>query len=118
MSDKLKFVEQTAFAKPATIAGSLSKCSDAGGKLPRHSSTTAIEFSVVTNCGPVACRSISVRPRHGKISARLPVIKCARLSFVETCAVKRQRRKASAVYSVSGVAERKLPPNAKNTLAS
>ena len=61
--------------------------------------------------------SISVRPRHGRINARSPVIKCERFSFVETCAVKRQRRKAAAVNSVSGVAERKLPPSAKKTRA-
>ena len=101
----------------ATIAGSLKRCGDAGGRNPREACTTAIEFSVVTNCAPVACSSISVRPRQGRINACSPVIKCPRLSLVETCTVKRQRRSASAVYSVSGVAERKLPPSAKKTFA-
>ena len=64
----------------------------------------------MTNCSPPACRSISERPRHGRISAISPVIRCARLSLVETCAVTRQRCRALAVYSVSGVADRKLPP--------
>ena len=90
---------------------------EAGSSEPRDICTTPIEFSVVTNCGPLACTSISVRPRHGRISACSPVIKCARFSFVETCAVNRQRRNAAAVNSVSGVAERKLPPSAKKTLA-
>jgi hypothetical protein len=38
------------------------------------------------------------------MSARSPVITCERFSFVETWAVSRQRRRAAAVKSVSGVA--------------
>src|ERR1044071_247772 len=64
-----------------------------------------IEFSVETNCGPFAWASTSVLPRQGRIRAVSPVTRCARFSLVETCTVKRQRRNAAAVYSVSGVAE-------------
>ena len=49
--------------------------------------------------------------------ASSPVTRCPRFSLVETCTVSRQRRSASAVNSVSGVAERKLPPIAKKTFA-
>ena len=76
-----------------------------------------IESSTVTNCGPPACASTSVRPRHGRMSAVSPVTRCPRCSFVETCTVRRQRRSAAAVRSVSGAAERKLPPMAKKTRA-
>jgi len=39
------------------------------------------------------------------------------LSLVATWAVSPARRSAWAVYSVSGVAERKFPPSAKKTFA-
>ena len=89
-------------------------------RAPANHATSArrpSSFPSSQTVGQSACTSISVRPRHGRINACSPVIKCARFSFVETCAVKRHRRNASAVNSVSGVAERKFPPSAKKTLA-
>ena len=75
-----------------------------------------IESSTVTACGPPACMSISVRPRHGRISASRPCTRWLRLSLVATCTVSAQLRKLRWVASVSGVAVAKLPPMAKNTL--
>ncbi len=49
--------------------------------------------------------------------ASRPVTRCERLSLVDTCAVRRVRRSARAVASVSGAALRKFPPMAKNTCA-
>ncbi len=77
-----------------------------------------MESSTVTNCSPPACRSRSVRPSVGRIRARAPVTTCERFSFVDTCTVSRARRIAASVTSVSGEAETKLPPIAKNTFAS
>ncbi|MCY1177940.1 hypothetical protein D3C76_1131390 [compost metagenome] len=51
--------------------------------------------STVTPCGPSACTSISVRPRHGRINASRPVTRCDRLSLVAMCTVSSQLRKAS-----------------------
>ena len=96
--------------EPATIAGSLRSCWLAGSRMPREGLMMPIESSTVTNCSPPACTSISERPRHGRMSAISPVMRCERFSLVETCAVSRQRCSAFAVNSVSGVAERKLPP--------
>ena len=99
------------------MAGSLSRCWRRRRAARRATAcTTPIESSTVTNCSPAACTSLSVRPRHGRISACSPVTRCARLSFVATCTVRRQRGSASAVYSVSGVAQRKLPPSAEEDL--
>lgn len=76
-----------------------------------------MESSTVTNCLPLAWTSLSVRPRVGRIRARLPVTAWERLSLVETCTVRAARRIAASVTSVSGVAPTKLPPMAKSTLA-
>ncbi len=77
-----------------------------------------MESSTVTNCSPPPCRSRSVRPSVGRISARAPVTACERFSFVDTCTVSRARRMAASVTSVSGEAETKFPPMAKKTFAS
>ena len=58
--------------------------------------------------------SISVRPKHGRIGACLPVTKWLRLSFVEICTVKSILRKPWATSSVSDIAERMFPPRAIN----
>ena len=89
----------------------------AGSSTPCDRCTRLIESSTVTNCSPAACRSRSLRPRQGRISACWPVTRCDRFSLVDTWAVRRQRVRAAAVRSVSGVAARKLPPRATNTLA-
>ena len=70
--------------------------------------------STVTNCGPLAWISTSDRPRQGRMRAVRPVIRCERLSFVEMCAVSSHAWRAVAVNSVSGDAERKLPPRPRN----
>ena len=44
-----------AIAKPATIAGSERRCSEAGFRPPREACTIDIESSTVTDCGPLAC---------------------------------------------------------------
>ena len=75
-----------------------------------------IESSTVTTCSPVTWVSRSVRPRQGRISASRPATACERLSLVETCTVRSRPRIASSVRVVSGVAETKLPPTAKNAL--
>src|ERR1700691_5271821 len=77
-----------------------------------------IESSTVRNCLPDSCRSASLRPRHGRINARSPVIRCERFNLVETCTVSLQRCMACALYTVSGTLERKLPLMAKNTFTS
>ena len=99
------------------MATSLRNWGPAGSSTPCDRCTRLIESSTVTNCSPLACRSRSLRPRQGKISACCPVTRCDRFSLVDTCAVSRQRPRAVAVRSVSGVAARKLPPRATNTLA-
>ena len=48
------------------------------------------ESSTVTACGPPAWRSMSVRPRHGRISASLPWTRWLRLSLVLICTVRSQ----------------------------
>ncbi len=55
------------------MRGSLSRCSLAGGRVPRDACTMPIESSTVTNCAPPFCTSASVRPRHGRMSAVSPV---------------------------------------------
>ncbi|MNN30069.1 hypothetical protein D3C81_1437040 [compost metagenome] len=48
------------------------------------------ESSTVTACGPSAWRSMSVRPRHGRISASRPGVRWLRLSLVLICTVSAQ----------------------------
>ena len=100
---------------PATIAGSLRKCSDAGGNEPRDMWTTHVVSSTVTNCRPDFWKSRSVRPKQGRMRACSPVIRWPRLSLVEICTVSRHFARASDVYFVSGVAERKFPPSPTKT---
>ena len=52
------------------------------------------------------------------MSASPPWTTCERLGLVETCTVRSARRSASSVTVVSDMAETKLPPRPKNTLAS
>ncbi|MOA16248.1 hypothetical protein D3C78_1364510 [compost metagenome] len=68
------------------------------------------ESSTVTACAPSVCRSMSVRPRHGRISASLPWARWLRLSLVLICTVRSQLRSAWKVRGLSGVAWAKLPP--------
>ncbi|MNF83820.1 hypothetical protein D3C84_661530 [compost metagenome] len=73
--------------------------------------------STVTPWGPSACRSISVRPRQGRINASRPTVRWLRLSLVLICTVSSQFCMAAWVRGVSGVAWAKLPPRATKTLA-
>ncbi|CKV41356.1 Uncharacterised protein [Mycobacterium tuberculosis] len=56
--------------------------------MPIEMCTMLMESSTVTPCGPLACMSISVRPRHGRMIASRPWITWLRLSLVVTCTVK------------------------------
>ena len=47
-------VPRVARARPATMAGSLRRCSLAGAFMPNEASTIDIESSTVTDCGPMA----------------------------------------------------------------
>ena len=71
-----------------TIAGSLSRCGDAGSSLPREELMMPIESSVVTNCSPAGLHVAfaAAETRQNQRRSR-PVTRCARLSLVETCAV-------------------------------
>jgi hypothetical protein len=64
---------QVAFARPATIAGSERSIGEAGLSLPDEACTIDIESSTVIDCRPLACRSSSVRPRHGRIKVSFAV---------------------------------------------
>ena len=75
------------------------------------------EFSVVTNCSSPFIISLSLLARHGRIIASSPCTKWLRFNLVDTCTVRLHFCKASAVRCVSGEADRKFPPRAKNTLA-
>ena len=77
-----------------TMAGSDSRCSEAGGLMPAERCTMLIESSTVTPCGPAAWMSISVRPRHGRISASRPWTMWLRFNFVVTCTVSSHWRRA------------------------
>ena len=101
----------------ATIATSLSMSSAGGASRPREACTALIESSTVTRCSTPPRRSRSVRPRVGRMIARLPVTTCERFSFVDTCTVRSTLRSAASTTFVSGVAETKLPPIAMKTRA-
>ncbi|MNM95797.1 hypothetical protein D3C81_1082560 [compost metagenome] len=75
------------------------------------------ESSTVIACGPWVWISMSVRPRHGRISASLPWVKWLRLSLVLICTVRSQFCRAWNVRGLSGVAWAKLPPRPMKTLA-
>lgn len=98
------------------MATSLSRTLKPASRRPWELCTSLIEFSTVTNCSPVAWMSRSVRPRVGRISAVSPHTVWDLLSLVETCTVRRQRRMASSVTSLSGAARTKLPATPTNTL--
>jgi hypothetical protein len=100
---------RAAFASPATIAGSLSSRGRRRGTLPRD--------ALMTPCCPRPSRTAPPllqvglgAPEAGQDERRPPVTRWERLSFVATWAVSAHERSAAAVNSVSGVAERKLPP--------
>lgn len=73
------------------------------------------ESSTVTACGPSAWRSMSVRPRQGRISASRPVVRWLRLSLVLMCTVRSHDARAAWVRGLSGVAWAKLPPRPMKT---
>ena len=50
------------------MAGSDLQMLGGGLQPPREACTIDIESSTVTDCGPVACMSISVRPRQGRMN--------------------------------------------------
>ena len=77
-----------------------------------------IASSTLVPWTPPRWTSFSVRPRHGRISARLPCTRWLRLSFVLTCTVSSVRRSASIVIAVSGAASTKLPPMPTKTFTS
>jgi len=66
-------------------------CSLAGRSLPLDACTIDIESSTVTDCGPAACMSCSVRPRHGKMNECLPTSKCERFNLVPICTARSRR---------------------------
>ena len=98
----------------ATIAADI-RFGDAGLFIPYDTWTMLIESSTVTPCATLFCRSISVRPSVGRISASRPWIRWLRFSFVVMCTERSQRRMPSHVRGVSGVAIAKLPPRPIST---
>ena len=100
-----------------TMSTSDLRCADAGFSGPCEACTEQTESSTVTRCGRPPVRSFSLRPSAGRISASRPVTTWERLGLVETCTVRSARRRASSVTVVSDMAETKLPPRPKNTLA-
>ena len=101
----------------ATMLGSDINEGDAGSSRPRDPLTMPIEFSTVTIWSRPSCTSRSDRPMVGSNSASSPVTTCERLSFTATCAVSAHFCMAAVTNSVSGDAERKLPPIAMKTLS-
>ncbi len=95
---------------PAMMAGSDSRCGEAGFFMPADRCTMLMESSTETDCKPLRWWSFSVRPRQGRISAFLPCTRWLRLSLVLTCTVSAQFRSPWEVYAVSGAARTKLPP--------
>ena len=108
-------MDSTAEAIPATMAGSDSRLFEEGFMWPTELCTIPIEFSTVTNWFPLTCLSISVLPKHGRISDFFPVTKWLRFNFVDTKTVSSQLFIALAINLVSDIADRKLPPMARNT---
>ncbi len=90
------------------------RCSEAGVLPPAEACTIDIESSTVTDCGPVAWTSTSVRPRHGSISASRPWMRWLRLSLVETWAVRARLRKAGCVCRCRGWRRRCCRPCRKH----
>src|SRR5688572_16514924 len=93
-----------------TITGSLNNSFDTGFNTPFDDCTTPMEFSQLTNCSTPSMISLSLLPRQGRINASLPCTRWLRFNLVDTCTVRLHFFNADAVYCVSGVAERKLPP--------
>ena len=73
---------QVAFAMPQTIATSDFRCSLGGVTRPDDACTIDMLSSTVIDCRPPACMSISLRARHGRISACSPWTRWPRLSLV------------------------------------
>ena len=99
-----------------TMAGSLRRCSEPGGRTPRDMMNDA---RGVFDGDELLARSSAGRVRcgrgRGESAPCSPVIRWPRLSLVEICTVSRQRGSASDVYLVSGVALRKFPPRPTKT---
>ncbi len=109
---------RAARAIPATMAGSDSRCGEAGRFIPRDRWTMLMESSTDVRWTPLRWWSFSVRPRHGRMSAARPCTTWLRFSFVLTCTVRSHERSAAYVAAVSGAASAKLPPMATNTFTS
>ena len=56
-----------ALASSATIQGSERTSGLTGAATPLEPWKQEVESSIDTACGPLACRSISIRPRQGRI---------------------------------------------------
>ena len=100
---------------PLTMSTSERRCGATGSTRPREACTLQTESSTVTYCSCPPVRSISVRPRVGRISASSPVTPCEWFSLVETWTLSDVCRSACSVASVSDIAETKLPPRPMNT---
>ncbi len=101
---------RAARAMPAMMAGSDSRCGEAGRFMPTERWTMLIESSTEVLWMPPRWWSFSVRPRHGRMRARRPWTTWLRFSLVLTCTVSSQARRPAYVYGVSGAARAKLPP--------
>ncbi len=101
-----------------TMSTSERRCSEAGSSGPCEACTEQTESSTVIRCGWPPVRSFSERPSAGRISASRPCTTCERLGLVDTWTVSAALRIASSVTVVSDIAETKLPPRPKKTLAS
>ena len=99
-------------AMAATIAGSDSRSGDAGVTCPFDPWKCARLLSIDTACGPDACWSISIRPRHGSRYATCPWTTWLRFSLVAIETVRRSFRHAASTASMSGAARTMLPPSA------
>jgi hypothetical protein len=111
-SDQSTLADPTvAAAIPAMMPTSDFSWLEAGGLMPADPCTMLIESSTVTIWFlPTLLRSISVRPRQGRMNAVSPGSKWVWLSLVATWTVSFCFDNAFAVTGVSGVALAKLPP--------
>lgn len=100
------------------MAGSDSRCGDAGRFIPTDMWTMLIESSTEVLWTPLRWWSFSVRPRHGRMRAARPWTTWLRFSLVLTWTVRSQERSAAYVAGVSGAASAKLPPIPTNTVTS
>src|ERR1700756_1531093 len=79
------------------MAGSDSKCGEAGFFMPTDRCTMLMESSTELAWIPRSWWSCSVRPRQGRIRAFSPCTRWLRFSFVLTCTVSEQRRSQGEV---------------------